>query len=126
MPINKDIKKVMVIGSGPIVIGQAAEFDYAGTQACRVLKDAGLDVVLVNSNPATIMTDKALADEIEFKLKEAGVEPHHIEGKLSGWICLDFSTVVVHVFHKEQRQYFQLEHLWEDGDIINTEEFLTE
>ena len=64
MPINKDIKKVMVIGSGPIVIGQAAEFDYAGTQACRVLKDAGLDVVLVNSNPATIMTDKALADEI--------------------------------------------------------------
>ncbi|MBQ7121015.1 MAG: carbamoyl-phosphate synthase large subunit [Clostridia bacterium] len=64
MPINKNIKKVMVIGSGPIVIGQAAEFDYAGTQACRVLKDAGLDVVLVNSNPATIMTDKALADEI--------------------------------------------------------------
>ena len=64
MPINKEIKKVMVIGSGPIVIGQAAEFDYAGTQACRVLKEAGLDVVLVNSNPATIMTDKALADEI--------------------------------------------------------------
>ncbi|MBO5410531.1 MAG: carbamoyl-phosphate synthase large subunit, partial [Clostridia bacterium] len=64
MPISKDIKKVMVIGSGPIVIGQAAEFDYAGTQACRVLKDAGLNVVLVNSNPATIMTDQALADEI--------------------------------------------------------------
>ena len=64
MPLNKDIKKVLVIGSGPIVIGQAAEFDYAGAQACRVLKDAGLDVVLVNSNPATIMTDKALADEI--------------------------------------------------------------
>ncbi len=64
MPIDKSIKKVMVIGSGPIVIGQAAEFDYAGTQACRVLKNAGLDVVLVNSNPATIMTDKALADEI--------------------------------------------------------------
>ncbi|MBR2499828.1 MAG: carbamoyl phosphate synthase large subunit, partial [Clostridia bacterium] len=64
MPLNKDIKKVLVIGSGPIVIGQAAEFDYAGAQACRVLKDAGLNVVLVNSNPATIMTDKALADEI--------------------------------------------------------------
>ncbi|MBR3865720.1 MAG: carbamoyl-phosphate synthase large subunit, partial [Clostridia bacterium] len=64
MPINKDIKKVLVIGSGPIVIGQAAEFDYAGAQACRVLKDAGVNVVLVNSNPATIMTDKALADEI--------------------------------------------------------------
>ena len=64
MPLNKDIKKVLVIGSGPIVIGQAAEFDYAGAQACRVLKQAGMDVVLVNSNPATIMTDKALADEI--------------------------------------------------------------
>lgn len=64
MPLNKDIKKVLVIGSGPIVIGQAAEFDYAGAQACRVLKDAGINVVLVNSNPATIMTDSALADEI--------------------------------------------------------------
>ena len=64
MPLSKDIKKVLVIGSGPIVIGQAAEFDYAGAQACRVLKDAGINVVLVNSNPATIMTDKALADEI--------------------------------------------------------------
>ncbi len=64
MPLNKDIKKVLVIGSGPIVIGQAAEFDYAGAQACRVLKEAGVNVVLVNSNPATIMTDKALADEI--------------------------------------------------------------
>lgn len=64
MPLDKSIKKVLVIGSGPIVIGQAAEFDYAGAQACRVLKDEGVEVVLVNSNPATIMTDKALADHI--------------------------------------------------------------
>lgn len=64
MPLNKDIKKVLVIGSGPIVIGQAVEFDYAGTQACRALKEEGLEVVLVNSNPATIMTDGAMADEI--------------------------------------------------------------
>ena len=64
MPLNKDIKKVMVIGSGPIVIGQAAEFDYAGTQACRALKEDGLEVVLVNSNPATIMTDNQMADKI--------------------------------------------------------------
>lgn len=64
MPLNKDIKKVLMIGSGPIVIGQAAEFDYAGAQACRVLRDEGIDVVLVNSNPATIMTDSALADHI--------------------------------------------------------------
>ena len=64
MPLNPTIKKVMVIGSGPIVIGQAAEFDYAGTQACRALREEGLEVVLVNSNPATIMTDKAMADKI--------------------------------------------------------------
>ena len=64
MPKNPNIKKVLVIGSGPIVIGQAAEFDYAGTQACRSLKEEGIEVVLVNSNPATIMTDKALADHI--------------------------------------------------------------
>ncbi len=64
MPLDTKIKKVLVIGSGPIVIGQAAEFDYAGAQACAVLKKAGVNVVLVNSNPATIMTDHALADEI--------------------------------------------------------------
>ena len=64
MPLNKDIKKVLVIGSGPIVIGQAAEFDYAGTQACRALKEDGIEIVLVNSNPATIMTDNAMADRI--------------------------------------------------------------
>ena len=64
MPLRKDIHKVMVLGSGPIVIGQAAEFDYAGTQACRALREEGLEVVLVNSNPATIMTDKAMADKV--------------------------------------------------------------
>lgn len=64
MPKNNNIKKVLVIGSGPIVIGQAAEFDYAGTQACRSLKEEGVEVVLVNSNPATIMTDKDIADEV--------------------------------------------------------------
>ncbi|HOB36453.1 MAG TPA: carbamoyl-phosphate synthase large subunit [Candidatus Avimonas sp.] len=64
MPLNKNIKRILVIGSGPIVIGQAAEFDYAGTQACRALKEVGLEVILVNSNPATIMTDKAMADKI--------------------------------------------------------------
>ena len=64
MPKRSDIKKVLVIGSGPIVIGQAAEFDYAGTQACRSLKEEGVDVCLVNSNPATIMTDKQIADQV--------------------------------------------------------------
>ena len=64
MPKNPNIKKVLVLGSGPIVIGQAAEFDYAGTQACRALKVEGVEVVLVNSNPATIMTDKDIADHV--------------------------------------------------------------
>ena len=89
MPLNKDIKKVLVIGSGPIVIGQAAEFDYAGAQACRVLKDAGLDVVLVNSNPATIMTDNALADEIYLEPLTAKtikriIEKEHPDSMLAG------------------------------------------
>ena len=64
MPKNPEIKKVLVLGSGPIVIGQAAEFDYAGTQACRSLKEEGIEVVLLNSNPATIMTDKDIADRV--------------------------------------------------------------
>ncbi|HIP63517.1 MAG TPA: carbamoyl phosphate synthase large subunit, partial [Archaeoglobus profundus] len=64
MPKREDIKKIMVIGSGPIVIGQAAEFDYSGSQACKALKEEGYEVVLVNSNPATIMTDPDMADRI--------------------------------------------------------------
>ena len=64
MPKDLSVKRVMVIGSGPIVIGQAAEFDYAGTQACRSLKEEGVEVILVNSNPATIMTDKNIADKV--------------------------------------------------------------
>ncbi len=62
MPLRNDIKKIMIIGSGPIVIGQACEFDYSGTQACKALKSLGYQIVLVNSNPATIMTDPDMAD----------------------------------------------------------------
>ena len=62
MPLDKSIKSVLVIGSGPIVIGQACEFDYSGTQACRVLRSEGIRVILINSNPATIMTDPEFAD----------------------------------------------------------------
>ena len=64
MPKRTDIKKILVIGSGPIVIGQAAEFDYAGTQACLALKEEGYEVILANSNPATIMTDTTIADKV--------------------------------------------------------------
>ena len=62
MPKRTDIQKILIIGSGPIVIGQACEFDYSGTQACKVLRSEGYNIVLVNSNPATIMTDPELAD----------------------------------------------------------------
>src|SRR5580704_8999028 len=72
MPRNTDIKKVMVIGSGPIINGQAAEFDYAGTQACQSLREEGISVVLVNSNPATIMTDPETADRVY-------IEPLNVE-----------------------------------------------
>ncbi len=73
MPLKKDIQKVMVIGSGPIIIGQAAEFDYAGTQACRALREEGIQVVLVNSNPATIMTDTNVADKVYIEALNTGV-----------------------------------------------------
>ena len=76
---NNDIKKVLVIGSGPIVIGQAAEFDYAGTQACRSLKEEGMEVILVNSNPATIMTDKDIADKVYIEPLTTEVLQHIIE-----------------------------------------------
>lgn len=79
MPKNPDVKKVMVIGSGPIVIGQAAEFDYAGTQACRSLKEEGIEVVLVNSNPATIMTDRDIADKVYIEPLTAKVLEQIIE-----------------------------------------------
>ncbi len=89
MPKDTSIRKVLVIGSGPIVIGQAAEFDYAGAQACRVLKDEGVNVVLVNSNPATIMTDKHLADEIYIEALNAEtveriIEKERPDGLLAG------------------------------------------
>src|SRR2546423_3018980 len=72
MPKDPSIRKVMVIGSGPIVIGQAAEFDYAGAQACKALREEGIEVVLINSNPATIMTDVEIADRVY-------IEPLNVE-----------------------------------------------
>ena len=64
MPRRRNLKKILIIGSGPIIIGQAAEFDYAGTQACKAIREEGIETVLVNSNPATIMTDHGIADKV--------------------------------------------------------------
>ncbi|MCD7723080.1 MAG: ribosome silencing factor [Clostridiales bacterium] len=80
--------------------------------------------VLITGDSSTQI--KTIADEIEFKLREAGEEPHHIEGRQSGWICLDYATAVIHVFYSEQREYFKLEHLWEDGESIDIKNFLGE
>ncbi len=81
MPRRDDIRKILLIGSGPIVIGQAAEFDYSGTQACKVLREEGYEVVLVNSNPATIMTDPEFADATYIEpLRARGRRPDHREG----------------------------------------------
>lgn len=67
---------------------------------------------------------KALADEVEYKLSQAGVEPHHIEGEKTPWVCLDYNSVVVHIFYKDQRDFYQLERLWEDGEKIDITNFL--
>ena len=100
MPLNKRLKKVLVIGSGPIVIGQAAEFDYAGTQACIALKEEGLEVILVNNNPATIMTDEAVADKVYIEpLNTATIEkiiqkekPDGVIGTLGGQTGLNLTV----------------------------------
>ena len=96
MPKRTDIKKILVIGSGPIVIGQACEFDYSGTQACRALREQGYEVVLVNSNPATIMTDPDTADRtyvepitpesVERVIAKEPVSYTHLTLPTSGWV----------------------------------------
>ena len=94
MAKRTDLKKILIIGSGPIVIGQAAEFDYAGTQACLALKEEGYEVVLVNSNPATIMTDTTIADKVymepltlEYMAKILRYESSHTWHPWSGRPC---------------------------------------
>ena len=78
--------------------------------------------VIANGTSSTQV--KALADEVEYKLSQAGVEPHHIEGEKTPWVCLDYNSVVVHIFYKDQRDFYQLERLWEDGEKIDITNFL--
>ena len=113
MPKRTDIKRVLVIGSGPIVIGQAAEFDYSGTQACRALRSEGLEVVLVNSNPATIMTDPEFSDAtyvepltpeiVEAIIAKVYKGPSWLDGKEC--IVLDYSqtSILAHRIRDEIR-----------------------
>ncbi|MCC8073836.1 MAG: ribosome silencing factor [Clostridiales bacterium] len=78
--------------------------------------------VIANGTSSTQV--KAIAEEVEYKLEQAGVLPHHIEGKTTPWVCLDYNSVVIHIFYKEQRDFYQLERLWEDGNKIDISDFL--
>ena len=114
MPRNKDIKKVLVIGSGPIVIGQAAEFDYAGTQACRSLKEEGVEVCLVNSNPATIMTDKQIADQGYIEPFKGKTGQHPSDTRWTGWIKSGYGTGRVRILRRARSKtdrYDRRDHL---------------
>ena len=96
----------------------------------------GADIEVIKVGDITVLTDyfviatassntqlKAIADEVEFKLSEMGVEPHHIEGRTSEWICLDYIGVVIHILYNKQRDFYQIERLWEDGEKIDISEF---
>ncbi|MBO7399948.1 MAG: carbamoyl-phosphate synthase large subunit [Clostridia bacterium] len=127
MPKNEAIKKVLVIGSGPIVIGQAAEFDYAGAQACRVLKSQGINVVLANSNPATIMTDSALADEIYLEpLTEETIariiEKERPDGLLAGLGGQTALTVAMQLYENGVLQKYGVRFLGSDIEAIKKAE----
>ena len=127
MPKNEAIKKVLVIGSGPIVIGQAAEFDYAGAQACRVLKSQGINVVLANSNPATIMTDSALADEIYLEpLTEETIariiEKERPDGLLAGLGGQTALTVAMQLYENGVLQKYGVKFLGSDIEAIKKAE----
>lgn len=97
----------------------------------------GSEIEVIKVGDITVLTDyfviatassntqlKAIADEVEFKLSEQGIEPHHIEGRTSEWICLDYTGVVIHIFLNKQRDFYQIERLWEDGEKINIDEYV--
>ncbi|MBQ9517353.1 MAG: ribosome silencing factor [Eubacterium sp.] len=112
-------------------------FDIVKTAVKAIDSKRGSDIEVIRVNDITVLTDyfviatatsntqlKAIADEVEYKLSEEGIEPHHIEGKASDWICLDYIGVVVHILYKEQRSFYQIERLWEDGEKVNIDELI--
>lgn len=106
--------------------------------AVRAINDKkGDDIQVIGITDLTVIADyfiiataasstqlRAVSDEVEFKLSQAGVKPHHIEGGRSPWVCLDYGSVVIHIFYKEQRDFYQLERLWEDGQKIDISNYL--
>ena len=127
MPKRTDIKKILIIGSGPIVIGQACEFDYSGTQACRVLKEEGFEIVLVNSNPATIMTDPEIADQtyiepltpefVEYVIEKE--RPCAILPTLGGQTALN---IAMKLYENKVLEKYNVKMLGADYDVIKKAE----
>ena len=112
-------------------------FDIVKTAVKAIDGKRGTDIEVIRVDDITVLTDyfviatagsntqlKAIADEVEFRLSEQGIEPHHIEGRTSEWICLDYTGVVIHVLSSKERDFYQLERLWEDGKKIDIDEFL--
>ncbi|MBQ9229130.1 MAG: ribosome silencing factor [Eubacterium sp.] len=112
-------------------------FEIVKTAVKAIDSKRGTDIEVIKVGEISVLTDyfviatansntqlKAIADEVEYKLSEQGIEPHHIEGRTSEWICLDYIGVVVHVLYNKQRDFYQLERLWEDGEKIDIDEFL--
>ena len=113
------------------------EINIIKTAVKAIDSKKGVDIEVIKISDLTILADyfiiatgtsstqvKALAEEVEFKLSEQGVEPHHIEGEKSAWGCLDYNSVVIHIFYKDQRDFYQLERLWEDGEQIDISNYL--
>ena len=112
-------------------------FEIVKTAVKAIDSKRGSDIDVIKVDDLTIITDyfviatassntqlKAIADEVEFKLSEQGIEPHHIEGRTSEWICLDYVGVVVHILYNKQRDFYQIERLWEDGEKIDIDDML--
>lgn len=112
-------------------------FDIVKTAVKAIDSKRGEDIEVIRVSDVTVLTDyfviasttsntqlKAVADEVEYKLSQEGFEPHHVEGKTSDWICLDYTGVVIHILLKQQRGFYQIERLWEDGEKVNIDELI--
>ena len=111
--------------------------DIVKTAVKAIDSKKGENIEVIGITDLTVLTDyfviatatsstqgKAICDEVEYKLDLLGAEPHHIEGRNTSWVCLDYNSVVIHIFHKQQRDFYSLERLWEDGEILDTAKLL--
>lgn len=114
-------------------------FEMVKTAVKAIDSKRGSEIDVIKVSDVTVLTDyfviatassntqlKAIADEVEYKLSEQGIEPHHIEGRTSDWICLDYVGVVIHILYNQQRDFYQIERLWEDGEKVDISEFIVQ